>query len=182
PRALAEVVAGLPADLDAAVIIVQHMPAGFTAGLARRLAALTMLPVREAADGAPVHGGHVYLAPGGHHLRVVANGDGARLALDDGPAIWGVRPAADPLFVAVAQGFAEACVGVVLTGMGRDGALGLSAIREAGGGAVVQDEASATVYGMPREALALAGADRVVAPAGVGQAVADLLAARRAPR
>ncbi len=182
PRALAEVVASLPADLDAAVLIVQHMPAGFTAGLARRLAALTTLPVHEAADGAAVHAGHIYLAPGGRHLRVVTDTDGARLVLDDGPTIWGVRPAADPLFVAVAQVFAEASVGVVLTGMGRDGALGLSAIREAGGGAVVQDEASAAVYGMPREALALAGADRVVAPAGVGVAVADLLAARRVPR
>lgn len=182
PRALAEVVASLPADLDAAVLIAQHMPAGFTAGLARRLAALTALAVSEAVDGAPLYAGHVYLAPGGRHLRVAAEGDGARLTLDDGPTIWGVRPAADPLFVTAAQVFAEASVGVVLTGMGRDGALGLSAIREAGGGAVVQDEASAAVYGMPREALALAGADRVVTPAGVGAAVAELLAARRVTR
>jgi two-component system chemotaxis response regulator CheB len=115
-------------------------------------------------------------------MRVVAEGGGARIALDDGPTVWGVRPAADPLLVSVAQVFGEAAVGVVLTGMGRDGSLGLSAIREAGGGAVVQDQASSAVYGMPREALALAGADRIVAPAGVAAAAVDLLAARGTPR
>jgi two-component system chemotaxis response regulator CheB len=111
-------------------------------------------------------------------MRVEAGPDGAHIALDDGPPVWGVKPAGDPLFVSVARAYADACVGVVLTGMGRDGALGLSAIRDAGGAAVVQDEASSVVYGMPREALALAGADRVVAPAAVGAAVADLLQAR----
>jgi chemotaxis response regulator CheB len=89
-----------------------------------------------------------------------------------------VKPAADPLFVSVAQVFADMSVGVVLTGMGRDGALGLSAIREAGGGAIVQDEGTSAVYGMPREALAIAGADRICAPASIGPSLADLLTAR----
>ena len=179
PRALADVVAGLNADLDAAVLIVQHMPRGFTGGLARRLAQLTGFVVAEAQHGELVVHGRVVLAPGGRHMRVEAGPDGARIALDDGPTVWGVKPAADPLFVSVAQLYGEAAVGVVLTGMGRDGSLGLSAIREAGGGAVVQDETSSAVYGMPREALAIAGADRVVTPAGVVPAATELLARQR---
>lgn len=179
PRALADVVAGLPADFDAAVLVVQHMPRGFTAGLARRLAQVTPLTVVEARDGDLVTQGKVFLAPGGSHMRVVTGQDGGRVALDEGPTIWGVRPAADPLFVSVAQLYGDAAVGVVLTGMGRDGSLGLMAIREAGGGAIVQDQASSAVYGMPREALATAGADRMVAPLGVAAAASELLARQR---
>lgn len=182
PRVLTEAVAGLPADLDAAVLIVQHMPKGFTAGLARRLTDVGPLRAAEACAGEIVRAGRVYLAPGGQHMRVVADAGGARIALDDGPTVWGVRPAADPLFVSVAQVFGDASVGVVLTGMGRDGSLGLSAIREAGGGALVQDETTSAVYGMPREALAIAGADRVVGPSGLSVAIVELLAARGTPR
>lgn len=178
PRALAEVFAAMPADLDAAVLVVQHMPRGFTAGLARRLTQLSPLPVKEAVAGEAVATGQAYVAPGGRHMRVEAGGDGVRIALDDGAPVWGVKPAADPMFLSVARVYGEACAGVVLTGMGRDGALGLSAIREAGGGAIVQDEATSAVYGMPREALALAGADRVAAPSAIGAAVAELLLAR----
>jgi two-component system, chemotaxis family, protein-glutamate methylesterase/glutaminase len=100
--------------------------------------------------------------------------------LDSGPAICGVRPSADPLFASAARTFGENVVGVVLTGMGRDGSEGLRAVRGAGGGAIVQDRASSIIYGMPRAALAAAGADRVVAPRLVGSAIADLLRARRA--
>ncbi|MDQ8166089.1 MAG: chemotaxis-specific protein-glutamate methyltransferase CheB [Gemmatimonadota bacterium] len=176
PRALAEFFAHVPGDLDAAIVVVQHMPRGFTAGLARRLAQAGPVAVREARGGDRLISGRAYVAPGGQHLRLVASDDGVRTALDDGPAVWGVKPAADPLFVSAAQLFGDACVGVVLTGMGRDGALGLSAIREAGGGAIVQDEATSAVYGMPREALAIAGADRITTPAGAGDALAELLA------
>ncbi len=176
PRALAEFFAHVPVDLDAAIVVAQHMPRGFTAGLARRLAEAGPLAVREARGGDRLIAGRAYIAPGGQHLRLVASDDGPRTALDDGPAVWGVKPAADLLFVSAARLFGDACVGVVLTGMGRDGALGLSAIREAGGGAIVQDEATSAVYGMPREALAIAGADRITTPAGAGDALAELLA------
>jgi two-component system chemotaxis response regulator CheB len=178
PRVLVEFLSHIPNELDAAILIAQHMPKGFTAGLAKRLAQATMHDVREAREGDRVIAGRVYVAPGGRHMRVAAGADGAHVALDDGPIVWGVKPAADPLFISVAQVFADASAGVVLTGMGRDGALGLSAIREAGGAAIVQDEPSSAVYGMPHEALTMAGADRVCAPAAIGPALAELFAAR----
>jgi two-component system chemotaxis response regulator CheB len=182
PRALAEVVPAFSRDLDAAVLIVQHMPRGFTAGLAQRLDELSALQVSEASDGEDVLPNHVYVAPGGRHMSVAATDGGPRIALDDSPPLRGVKPAADPLFVSVAATFGASSVGVVLTGMGRDGSAGLAAIREAGGGAVVQDRETATIYGMPQAALEFAGADRVAALGQVVPAVAELLAARRAAR
>ena len=99
--------------------------------------------------------------------------------LDNGPTVWGVRPAADPLFASVADEFGRQSVGVVLTGMGRDGSEGLHHIRTAGGAAVVQDRGTSTIYGMPLAALQRAGADRVAALEDVAPAVVQLLAARR---
>lgn len=195
PRALMEVIPGFGRELDAAVLIAQHMPPGFTAGLARRLNDESVLAVTEARDGEPLLPNHVYVAPGGWHMRVRSvehigtdsgtdsgthgGAHGARIVLDDSPTVWGVRPAADLLFVSVAALFGSASVGVVLTGMGRDGSAGLAAIRAAGGGAVVQDRDSATIYGMPLAALESAGADRVVPLHGVTSAVETLLHARR---
>lgn len=180
PRALAEVVPGFSRELDAAVLIVQHMPRGFTAGLAHRLDNGASLTVREGADGDLLMHHHVYVAPGGFHMTVCASAEGPRIALDDSPTIWGVKPAADPLFRSVAEAFGASTVGVVLTGMGRDGSDGLRTIRAAGGGAVVQDEATSTIFGMPQSALEHAGADRVVPLAGVAAAATELMSARRA--
>jgi two-component system chemotaxis response regulator CheB len=180
PRALAEVVPHLPAHLGAAVLIVQHMPRGFTASLAARLGHLGALVALEGEDGMPVRDDVVYVAPGGRHMTVAADGDGTvRLHLDSGPTVWGVRPAADPLFRSVAATFGAHAIGVVLTGMGRDGAEGLAAMRGAGATALVQDEASSTVYGMPHAALLTAGADREVPLAGMASAIADAVAHRR---
>ncbi|MGH7670528.1 MAG: protein-glutamate methylesterase/protein-glutamine glutaminase, partial [Gemmatimonadaceae bacterium] len=175
PRALTQVLPSLPASLDAAVFVVQHMPAGFTRSLAQRLDALGPLPVHEADTGRVVESGHVYLAPGGYHMRV-ANGIEPVILLDETPPVWGVRPAADPLFRSVAAVFGERCVGVVLTGMGRDGADGLRAMRAAGGRGVVQDRDSSIIYGMPHAALTAAGADRVAALGSVAAAIVELLA------
>ncbi|MDB4916197.1 MAG: Chemotaxis response regulator protein-glutamate methylesterase [Gemmatimonadetes bacterium] len=181
PRALAELIPNLPPNLDAAVFVVQHMPVGFTRSLASRLDAMSALQVCEAADGENVEANKVYVAPGGHHMRVAASvGGGHQILLDDGPTIWGVRPAADPLFRSVAEQFGRNSVGVVLTGMGKDGSEGLRAIRSAGGAAVVQDERTSTIYGMPQAALARAGADRVSPLDEVAPAVVQLLATRRA--
>jgi two-component system chemotaxis response regulator CheB len=179
PRALAEVIPNLPADLDAAVFVVQHMPAGFTKSLANRLDAMSHLRVTEAKADELVYKNCVYLAPGGRHMRVIREGNTRRIALDDGPALWGVRPAADPLFTSIASAFGRNAVGVVLTGMGRDGAEGLHAVRRWGGAAIVQDKASSTIYGMPLAALLHTGADREAALADVAPSIVDLLATRR---
>ncbi|HEY2856212.1 MAG TPA: chemotaxis response regulator protein-glutamate methylesterase [Gemmatimonadaceae bacterium] len=175
PRALAEVVPNLPRSLGAAVLIVQHMPAGFTRSLAQRLHAMSQLPVSEAEAGEPVLTDRVYLAPGGRHMSIDGSGGVAHIVLDDAPPIWGVRPSADPLFRSVAQRFGSDVVAVVLTGMGRDGADGTRAIRAAGGRAVLQDRATSTIFGMPNAALQIAGADRVAPLSEIAPAIVAML-------
>jgi two-component system chemotaxis response regulator CheB len=179
PRALAEVIPALPGDLLAAVLVVQHMPPGFTRSLANRIDGMSELRVTEAEHGEPVVVNRVYLAPGGLHMRVVGNGPGAwTIALDDGPAMHGVRPSADRLFESVAEQFGAASIGVVLTGMGKDGAEGLRAIRKAGGAGIVQDRATSTIYGMPQAALKHAGAEMIVGLPSVAPTIVSMLAAR----
>lgn len=152
PRALAELIPRLPGELPAAVLIVQHMPPLFTHSLAKRLDELSELPVHEAAAGDEVRAGRVYLAPGGRHMRLERKDGAIRLALSDSDPVWGVRPAADILFTSVAEHFGPRSLGVVLTGMGRDGAEGLRVIREVGGWTAVQDEATSVIASMPRAA------------------------------
>jgi two-component system, chemotaxis family, protein-glutamate methylesterase/glutaminase len=152
PRALTEVIPRLPADLPAAVIIVQHMPPLFTAAFARRLDQISELPVREASDGETVEQGVVYVARGGVHLDLVRDAQAVRILLTDAPPVWNVRPAADVMFHAVARTYGPASVGVVLTGMGRDGAEGLRTISAVGGGTLAQDQATSVIGSMPRAA------------------------------
>jgi two-component system chemotaxis response regulator CheB len=174
PRALAAIVPQLARGLAAAVLIVQHMPAGFTKSMARRLDAVSPLRIDEAEDGEPVVDGRGYVAPGGRHMTVKDDGAGPVIALVDSPPVWGVRPAADVLFRSVASVFGGASIAVVLTGMGRDGAEGTLAIRDAGGRALLQDRETATIFGMPAAAFQHAGADRVAPLSDIGQAIVDL--------
>jgi two-component system chemotaxis response regulator CheB len=176
PRALGEIIPQLSDDLGAAVLIVQHMPRDFTRSLAQRLDLLSPLAVREAVDGETVLENRVYVAPGGHHMTLTGSPGAARLHLDSSPTVWGVRPAADPLFASIAETFGAAAIGIVLTGMGRDGAEGLRRIRVAGGLGVVQDRESSIIYGMPHAAFDVAGADYISASSEMAQLIGRLCA------
>ncbi len=176
PRALGEIIPRLSPDLGAAVLIVQHMPRDFTRSLAQRLDLLSPLAVREAVDDEPVMENLVYVAPGGHHMTLTGKPGAAKLHLDSSPPVWGVRPAADPLFASIADTFGAAAIGLVLTGMGRDGAEGLRRIRRAGGLGVVQDRESSIIYGMPHAALDAAGADYISASSAMAQLIGRLCA------
>jgi two-component system chemotaxis response regulator CheB len=179
PRALAEIIPHLPEELGAAVVIVQHMPREFTRLLAERLHTMSALWVAEALDGKVLRENRVYVAPGGYHMTVGGEAGNASIHLDSSAPMWGVRPAADPLFFSVADTFGRASIGVVLTGMGRDGAEGLRRIRQAGGAAIVQDRESSIIYGMPQAAMAAAGADRVATVTEIAPIITELCVGKK---
>jgi two-component system chemotaxis response regulator CheB len=152
PRALMDILPALPRGLPAAVVIAQHMPPRFTASLAERLDAASELEVAEAIEGEPLAPGRAYLAPGGRHLEDARAPSGNVVRLHTAPPVHGVRPSGDVLLSSVARVFGPRSIGVVLTGMGRDGAEGLRAVHEVGGGTCTQDRASSVIYGMPAAA------------------------------
>lgn len=183
PAALAQLVPALPDCLGAGVVIVQHMPAGFTAHFAERLARVSGRAVREATEGAVVAPDTIWVAPGDRHVRLVrAADDTLRLALSDEAPVWGVRPAADLLFASAAASVGAGSVGVVMTGMGRDGVDGLRAIAHAGGCCVIQDASTAVVDGMPGAARTEVGGTVVPLDAMAGAIVQALRAEREVTR
>ena len=166
PKALQEILPTLPSDLPVGILIVQHMPAGFTAPFAQRLNKLCQLTVREAEHDDPVNPGVVYVAPAGKHMTVHRRGiSRVTICLADDPEFSLHIPSADKLMESVANVFKASSMGIIMTGMGSDGVLGMAAIRRAGGFTVGQDQASCTVYGMPRSC-AQADVLDVVVPLG----------------
>ncbi len=166
PLALRELLGNLPADFPAAVVVVQHMPAPFTGVLAAQLGRQVPLPVQEAAPGDRLQPGRVLVAPGGYHLLLRPD---ARVELNQGPEIGGHRPSIDVTMQSAAQLYGARTTGVVLTGMGGDGAQGLFAIHAKGGRTFAQDAASCVVNGMPQRAIEKGVVDHVAPPAEIAQ-------------
>lgn len=159
PRALQQIFSGLPADLSAAVVAVQHMPPGFTQSLAQRLNEKSTFTVQEAAQGDRLARGLALLVPGDYHLQFARD---KRITLDQGPRRNHLRPAADVSMESAAAHYGSAVLGVILTGMGSDGTDGARRIKAVGGKVIAEHESTSVVYGMPRSVVEAGLADRVV--------------------
>ncbi|HEB79847.1 MAG TPA: chemotaxis response regulator protein-glutamate methylesterase [Rhodospirillales bacterium] len=163
PQALFSFLGALKKDIKAPILITQHMPAMFTAILAEHINRMTGWPCSEAKDGEAIRAGHIHVAPGGYHMKVANKGPQRVISLNQDPPENFCRPAVDPMFRSAAKVFGSRVIGVVLTGMGSDGAKGGKEITQAGGTIVAQDEKSSVVWGMPG-AVAAAGICSAVLP------------------
>jgi two-component system chemotaxis response regulator CheB len=180
PPAIEQVLADLGADCPVPVLVVQHMPQGFTRAFADRLNAHLPLEVREADDGMPLEPGRVYIAPAGRHLRIAHDGERLACSLSLKPEGVAHRPAVDELFLSALPA-AERTVAALLTGMGRDGAEGMRQLAQRGAYTVAQDEATSVVYGMPGAAVNLQAAREVLALGRIGPRLRTLLSGAREP-
>jgi two-component system chemotaxis response regulator CheB len=170
-EAIREVLTTLPPDAPG-IVVVQHMPAHFTHAFADRLDRLCQIRVSEAKHGDRILPGHALIAPGGYQLRVVRSGAVSTVAIDESPRVNRHRPSVDVLFSSCARQLGRNVIGVILTGMGNDGAAGLKEMRDAGAHTIAQDEASCVVFGMPREAIAAGAAVEILALHQIGPALA----------
>jgi two-component system chemotaxis response regulator CheB len=175
-EAIKQVLMGLPADAPG-VVIAQHIPKAFSGPFAKRMNQVCQLTVYEAEDGQQIVPGHAYIAPGDRHLLIVRDGSRYICRLDDGAAVNRHKPSVDVLFRSVAQNVGRNAIGMLLTGMGRDGARGLLEMRDAGSPTLAQDEATSVVWGMPGEAVALGAARQVLPLQELAAAVCSLAAA-----
>jgi two-component system chemotaxis response regulator CheB len=173
PAALAEVIPHLPPGLRQPVLVVQHMPPVFTRVLAQRLGTTCPLKVREAAHQDPLAKGQVLIAPGDYHMRIAGSPREAWVTLDQQPSENGCRPAADPLFTSAAQTFGASVLGIVMTGLGKDGTKGAAQIRKVSGQVWVQDEASSTVWSMPGSVVEAGLAQRVIPLQHIARSIAQ---------
>ncbi|ATQ68134.1 MULTISPECIES: protein-glutamate methylesterase/protein-glutamine glutaminase [Methylosinus] len=169
-EALRDVLEALPEN-SPGMVIVQHMPEHFTAAFARRLNGLCRVEVKEAEDGDLVHAGRVLIAPGNRHMLLQRNGTRYHVAIKDGPLVSRHRPSVDVLFRSAAQCAGANAIGVIMTGMGDDGAKGLLEMKQAGARTIAQDEQSCVVFGMPKEAIAIGAAEKIVPLGGVAREI-----------
>ena len=159
--ALRLVLSALPVDCPG-VVIVQHMPEHFTRAFAERLDALCAISVREASEGDRVAAGSALIAPGNQHMRIAREGNAYKVVLGSDPPVQRHRPSVDVLFSSCAQVAGARAIGIIMTGMGHDGARGLLSMRHAGARTLAQDEATSAVFGMPRAAISLEAAEQIV--------------------
>lgn len=159
PATLMGFAPSFPKDFPGAVIVVQHMPGNFTAQFSRQLGEVSAMRVKEAQAGEIIVPGQLYVCPGAQHLRVSPTG---RISLDDGPRISGYRPCADLALESAADYAGPMTIGVILTGMGNDGAKGAQAVKSGGGYVIAQDESTAIIFGMPQEAIRTGAVDQVL--------------------
>ncbi len=180
PSALEEILPKLPKELAVSVLVVQHMPVGFTAPFASRLNQQCEVPVREASQGEKVQAGVVYIAPAGAHMTVARPTESrAIIVLSDKPHDQPHTPSIDVLMQSIALAFGSSAMGIIMTGMGADGAQGMKAIHEAGGFTVGQDAWSCAVYGMPRVCAEMGILNRVVPLAGIVREILQVTQPRR---
>lgn len=172
PIALKKLFAELP-PLDAAIVIVLHIPPGMDYKIAKGLDAVSSMPVALAEDGEYLQNGHVYFAPGGFHLKIEGN---SRIVLEEGPRVNFVQPSADVAMKSLLKPLKKGrVIGVVLTGMGKDGAEGIRHIKEIGGFTIAQDQDSSAIYGMPKAAFETGAVDFMSAPQKIGKKLVELL-------
>ncbi|SDD45648.1 protein-glutamate methylesterase/protein-glutamine glutaminase [Sporomusa acidovorans] len=167
PRALQEVITKLPGNIPCGIVIVQHMPPGFTKSLAERLNSLSSVTVKEAEHNDIVRSGLVLIAPGDYHMLLAREGGKVVVKLNQNPPVGGHRPAVDPLMESVAHIFGSKAIGVILTGMGHDGAKGIQAIKRQNGQTIAEDQSTAVVFGMPKSAIELGVVDKVAPITGI---------------
>jgi two-component system chemotaxis response regulator CheB len=169
-KAIEVVLSGMPVS-SPGTVIVQHMPENFTSSFAKRLNDLCQLEVREARDNDPVVPGVALIAPGNHHMLLYRSGGSYLVKIKDGPMVHYQRPSVDVLFQSVAASAGKNAVGVILTGMGADGAKGLLAMKQSGAYTIAQNEESCVVFGMPKEAIKMGAADKIVGLAEVSRSI-----------
>lgn len=178
PRALQQVIPFLPLNLNAPVLVVQHMPSGFTKSLAERLNSQSLIKVKEAEDGDIIEPGNVYIAPGDFHMTIKQqkiNGEEKEvISLTKGEKVQGVRPSIDVLLNSVAPIFKQNSVGVILTGMGSDGSDGIKKLKKAGGRVIAEDESTCVVYGMPRSVIEQKLADYILPINKIAESIAQI--------
>ncbi|MBU3190723.1 protein-glutamate methylesterase/protein-glutamine glutaminase [Clostridium bowmanii] len=175
PKALYKVITALPDNLGVPVLVVQHMPTGFTKAFADRLNLNSKLTVVEAQDGDKVEKNTVYIAPGGFHMEI---GQDKKIHLNTEPTIWGVRPAVDKLFLSATTVYGARLLSVILTGMGHDGASGTVAVKDNGGITIAEHQSTCIIYGMPKAAFETGKVDEVIPLDNVAQEINRLIMGR----